>query len=497
MSTLFAWLGKTDIKSAGQDPVSSPGPIATAIDTGRYEHLVLLSNYKADETEGFVDWLTAQRRVSVHVKSVSLSSPTDFKEVYGAADEAVSSWRQARDGPIAFHLSPGTPTMAAIWVLLAKARYPASLIETSRERGFREVDVPFEVAAEFLPVTSVQDDAALARLAQGLPPLAPEFSSIVHRCHLMERAVTMARRLALRDVSVLIQGESGTGKELFARAIHASSPRREKPFISVNCGAIPSELVDAEFFGYEKGAFTGAVGTRKGHFESAEGGTLFLDEVGELPLALQVRLLRVLQEKEVCRLGSSKPKPVDVRIIAATNRHLPSEVRAHRFREDLFHRLAIGILNLPPLRDRDGDLGLLMDRVLERINAEASTQPGYEHKELSAGARKLLLQYAWPGNVRELHNTLLRASIWAPGSSIRSENVKEALNQVALPRHDSILDRPLGNGFSLKSLIAEVCCHYLQKAAEQSSGKKMLEAELLGFSNYQTLVNWKKKYKVD
>ena len=194
--------------------------------------------------------------------------------------------------------------------------------------------------------------------------------------HLVERA----QRVALRNVPVLLEGESGTGKELFARAIHRDSPRRDQPFIPVNCGAIPQALVESELFGHEKGTFTGANAQRKGHFESANGGTIFLDEIGELPKDMQVRLLRVLQEGEVVRLGASKPINVDVRIVAATNRTLIEEVGEGRFREDLFYRIAVAYLKLPPLRDRPGDLGLLIDHLIDQINRESEEQPGYRRK---------------------------------------------------------------------------------------------------------------------
>ena len=191
----------------------------------------------------------------------------------------------------------------------------------------------------------------------------------------MVRLVEKAQQVALRNVPVLLEGESGTGKELFARAIHQHSPRRDEPFIAVNCGAIPQNLVESELFGHEKGAFTGANAPRKGHFESAHGGTLFLDEIGELPKDMQVRLLRVLQEGEVVRLGASRPISLDVRIVAATNRTLIEEVGEGRFREDLFYRIAVAYLKLPPLRERPGDLGLLIDHLIEQINRESEEQP--------------------------------------------------------------------------------------------------------------------------
>ncbi len=311
----------------------------------------------------------------------------------------------------------------------------------------------------------------------------------------MKRTVAMAHRLALRDVPVLIQGESGTGKELFARAIHQASSRNGKPFVAVNCGAIPAELVDAELFGHERGAFTGATAARAGYFESADGGTLFLDEIGELPLASQVRLLRVLQEREVTRVGATKPRAVNLRVIAATNRVLPTEIQAGRFREDLFHRLAVGVLLLPPLREREGDLGLLIDSLLADINTDAClSQPGYEHKKLDVPARNLLITHPWPGNVRELHNALLRASIWATGDKITAEDVAAALAVAVPAKGETVLGRILDRGISLPDLMAEVARHYLERAMAQTHGNKSEAARLLGLGSYQTLTNWLQKY---
>lgn len=426
-----------------------------------------------------------------------LASPTSHEEIYRVAVQVLEAVRAtAPDTDVTFHLSPGTPAMAAIWLLLAKTRYPARLIESSREQGVKEVIVPFELSAEYTPGVNRGADDALTRLMQGLPPESPAFTAIVHRCAPMKRTVAMAHRLALRDVPVLIQGESGTGKELFARAIHQVSARSGQPFVTVNCGAIPQELVDAELFGHERGAFTGATAARAGYFESADGGTLFLDEIGELPLASQVRLLRVLQEKEITRVGASRSKPINVRVIAATNRLLPAEVQAGRFREDLFHRLAVGVLLLPPLREREGDLGLLIDSMLSVINAEAASQPGYKHKKLDTAARNLLIGHAWPGNVRELHNTLLRASIWATGDKIVREDVVASLAVTVAPKGESVLGRPLEQGVSLPDLLGEVARHYLERAMAQAHGNKTEAARLLGLGSYQTLTNWLQKYGV-
>ncbi len=496
MSTLFAWLGNSDLRAAEGSLGGGVGPILTALETGVFECLVLLSDHGKQQTQHFVMWLRSKVVCDIQVRYEKLRSPTDFEDIYVAANDAVSAVHSLSSGQkITFHLSPGTPAMAAVWVLLAKAKYGAALIETSRENGVRQVVVPFDLAAEFLPVSTKNADDALARLVQGLPPAAPEFSSIIHRCGAMKRVVAMAQRLAQRDLPVLVQGESGTGKELFARAIHASSRRKAAPFVTVNCGAIPLELIDSELFGHEKGAFTGAHSSRVGYFEAADGGTLFLDEIGELPLSSQVRLLRVLQEKEVTRLGGSKPRKIDLRIITATNRVLPEEVRAGRFREDVFHRIAVGILALPPLRAREGDISLLIDVLLAQINREAKSQPDFKHKILSVGARKLLLCHAWPGNVRELHNALLRASIWVPGEEIMAEDVADVLALTSSHPDDPILGASLGDEFCLPDLLGDVARHYLERAMAQSHGNKTEAAKLLGLGSYQTLTNWLLKYQ--
>ncbi|MQB19019.1 AAA family ATPase [Agrobacterium tumefaciens] len=495
MAMLLAWLGNTDLRASESRDSDEQGPILGALKSFAFDAVHLLSDHNAQKTLAYAQWLEGQSSVPVTPYQVKLTSPTSFEEIFRAAVGAIDELKRASpSGDLTFHLSPGTPAMATIWLLLAKTRYPARLLESSPEHGVKEVNIPFELSAEFVPVADKHADETLGRLMMGVPPESAAFTAIVHRCTAMKRTVAMAHRLAVRDVPVLIQGESGTGKELFARAIHQASTRSGKPFVAVNCGAIPQELVDAELFGHEKGAFTGANAARAGYFESADGGTLFLDEIGELPLASQVRLLRVLQEREVTRVGATRTKPIDIRVIAATNRVLPSEIREGRFREDLFHRLAVGVLLLPPLRQREGDLNILIDSMLASINAEAASQPGYKHKKLDVAARNLLIQYSWPGNVRELHNTLLRASIWAVGDKITVQDAAESLAVMVAPKADTILGRPLDQAISLPDIIGEVARHYLERAMAQTHGNKSEAARLLGIGSYQTLSNWLQKY---
>jgi len=496
---LAAWVGSTDLRARTEGETVGLGPIAQALDSRRFDEVVLLSNYGKVQEEAYLRWLAARTTTCIRLEHLTLSGPTEFGEIYSAAVGVVERLvaRHPDGMALTFHLSPGTPAMAAVWIILAKTRFPAELIESSRERGVRTASVPFDISADFLPDLLRQPDRELQRLSTGLPPEAPEFADIVHRSRVMQRLVLKARRIAPRSVPVLIEGDTGTGKELLARAIHRASPRRERPFIGVNCGAIPAELVESELFGHEKGAFTGAAARRKGHFVEAEGGTLFLDEVGELPRAAQVKLLRVLQEMEVVPLGSSRAQKIDVRLIAATNRSLAEEVASGAFREDLFHRLAVAVLRLPSLRERREDLGALIDHVLAQVNREGTEQPGYVDKRLSPGARNLLLSHRWPGNVRELQNTLRRAAIWSADQRLSTEDIRDALLQAgdALPR-EAVLGRPLGESLDLPGILTTVARHYLERALDEAHGNKTKAASLVGLPSYQTFTNWMKRYGV-
>jgi len=499
-AVLIAWVGVSDLKGPEKAGTGDLGPIAQALAARSFDQVVLLEFFdKADHQKllpGYIAWLRERTPAEIVERRETLRGPTDFGGIYEAARRACQEvLAQHRDATLTFHLSPGSPPMAAVWMLLGKTIFPAQLIESSREQGVKTAEVPFDIAAEFLPDLLREPDERLRAQSTADSPPAPEFKTIIHRSRVMARLIQRARRVALRNVPVLIEGESGTGKELLAKAIHQASPRKGKPFIPVNCGAIPASLVESELFGVEKGAATG-VDAREGYFEAADGGTLFLDELGELPLPVQVKLLRVLQENEVTRVGARKPKRIDVRIVAATNRSVVDEVAAGRFREDLFYRLAVAVLKLPPLRERSGDVGLLVDELLKQVNQEAIGEPGYRDKKLSAGARSLLLTHPWPGNVRELLLTLKRAAIWSEGETITTEDVREALLAVPTAQRTDVLGRPLGEDLNLPDLLAEVARHYLERALDEAGGNKTKAAGLVGLPSYQTLTNWLQRYEV-
>ena len=490
MNILVCWIGNTDLAAAEKNDASNLGPIAQAVKVGNYNHAIFLDNYQNERVKFYHQWLAKLAAINIEIKAVNLSSPTNHKEIYEAARNLVREiTRQYPEALLTFHISPGTPAMGLAWMLLAPS-CGARVIESSHERGVQQVQWPFEIAACFLP------DQELSRLTLSGVPAHPAFKDILHQSASMRRIVNQAIHIAPRNVTTLIEGESGTGKELLARAIHQGSLRTQGPFVPVNCGAIPAELLESQLFGYKKGAFTNALQDTPGFFKAADRGTLFLDELGELPASAQVKLLRALEERAIIPVGDTKEQPVDARIIAATNRNLLDEVAAGRFRSDLFYRLAVGILRLPPLRERGDDLDLLMENALTKANEELSKHGGPVHKIFSDNAKKIMLQHPWFGNVRELNNTIMRAVLWSPEYIIDGETVRNVLLS-SVSQQEHILDRALDNGFSLTKLMGEVAAHYLRRAIREAGGVKVKAAKLLGFDKYQTLSNWMKRYGLE
>ena len=258
------------------------------------------------------------------------------------------------------------------------------------------------------------------------------FDDIITQAPIMDRVKELGEKASTSNIPVLIEGESGTGKELIARAIQAGSKRNNKPFVTVNCGAIPANLVESTLFGHKKGAFTGATADQKGKFQEADGGTLFLDEVGELPLVMQVKLLRALQEGEVEPVGATKPEKVDVRIVSATNKRLLNLTKEGHFREDLFYRLNVFPIYLPPLRERHGDLEPLIEHFITRFSAEEARHVSRCHPDAVA----MLNQYDWPGNVRQLENTIYRAVVLADKAELQPQDFPQI--QASLNNADAI-----------------------------------------------------------
>jgi len=315
------------------------------------------------------------------------------------------------------------------------------------------------------------------------------FDGIVGRSPELRAALDKAARVAPTETTVLVTGESGTGKELVAHAIHGTSPRREGPFVALNCAAIPESLLESELFGHERGAFTGADRARAGKIEAAGGGTLFLDEIGELSAPAQAKLLRVIQEREFTRVGGTVTQKADVRLLAATNRDLVAEVREARFREDLYYRLAVFTVHLPPLRERGDDIRILAEHFL----AEFGRRMGKSDDGLSREARDRLLSYAWPGNIRELSNAIERALILSDGGAIRPEQLGLPTRDAAISRSEA---RPAATVSQGGGSLPEVERRLVVDALERAEGNKVRAAAGLGVTRSQ-LYTLLKKHKIE
>jgi len=340
--------------------------------------------------------------------------------------------------------------------------------------AFDYITKPFEVDQLLLSVGKALSERALrsevARLRDEVER-SYGFDNIIGRAPAMQEIFGMVRRLAGSSASVLVTGDSGTGKELIARSLHFTSPRRHRPFVPINCAAIPDALLESELFGYKRGAFTDARADKAGIFVEAEGGTIFLDEIAELSPALQAKLLRVLQDREIRPLGSSRPEKIDVRVIAATNRDLDPRLRQGSFREDLYYRLNVIHMHLPPLRERSEDILALADHFL----AAATARTGKPVRELSAPVKKALLGYHWPGNVRELENVIERAVALAEGDVIGMDDLPGSIRERRRTDTDT-LGGALARGMTLESLERA----YIERVVRAEGGNKTRAAQKLG-----------------
>ncbi len=487
---LVSWIGGNDLDNTNTTG-DERGAIISTLTEQSFDQVELLYNYPEKDVKPYVDWLKRETNANINARKISLSSPIHLGEIYQCAEALLAEVTGSnKNRELHILLSPGTPAMQAVWIMLGKTHFDATFWQSSTQRGVEQAIVPFDIAIEYVPAADKISSVAISRLAAAEVPVDAAFDDIITQNSRMQELKVQATVLADKDVPVLIFGESGTGKEMFARAIHNASDRSSKNFVDVNCGAIPPELIDSTLFGHKKGSFTGATADSIGVFEKANGGTLFLDEFGELEPAVQVRLLRVLQDGTFKPVGEADEKHVDVRIITATNRDLMIEVSEGRFREDLFYRIAVGVLHLPPLRERQGDISLLADTLLKAIGEKDAH---LKDKEISVEGRKIILKQPWQGNVRELHSTLLRAALWSPGVTISASDVERALFR--MPEHEvGILGRDLSQGIDIEELISTVSAHYIERALTESGGNKSKAAEKLGLNSYQTLNNWIKKY---
>ena len=353
-------------------------------------------------------------------------------------------------------------------------------LEAMKDGAYDYISKPFKKDEVLLTLRKAEERERLKeeniRLKTKIDEIEKKYSfrNIVARSEAMAKVFDLVSKVSEHKTTVLITGESGTGKELFAKAIHSDSPRANGPLVNINCAGIPENLLESELFGYKKGAFTDAVKDKQGRFEEANGGTIFLDEIGEMPVSLQAKLLRVLQEEEITPLGDLGAKRIDVRVIAATSKNLEQEVEASRFREDLFYRLNVVTIHLPPLRERRGDIPLLVGYFIDHFNRKLKKNI----EGLSSEAMPILMEYAWPGNVRELENVIERAVLLATGRWITPAELPDNM------KHAQKLPPYFGSDedLSIKKASKWLERHLIEKALKLTNGNRTQAAKILEVS---------------
>ena len=351
-------------------------------------------------------------------------------------------------------------------------------IDAMKRGAYDYVSKPFKADEILLTLRKAEERERLRRENRRLQQSIQErysFANMIGRSPAMQEIFATITKVAEYKTTVLVTGESGTGKELIARAIHYHSPRANKPLVTVNCGAIPESLLESELFGHRKGAFTDAIRDKRGLFEEADGGSIFLDEIGELPRSLQVKLLRVLQEEEIKRLGDTRSIKIDVRVLAATTKDLAGEVKAGHFRDDLFYRINVLQVTVPPLRERAGDLGLLIQHFVDKT----AKRLGLQVNQVDPAVLRALQRYVWPGNVRELENVIERAMVMAGGRTIELEDLPPALQEVQAQTSPLLPD---DGALSIKEASRRLERELIRRALEKTGGNRTQAAKLLEIS---------------
>ena len=436
------------LKREGYEPTAVPSGEAALAELARNVYEVVLSDVRMPKLTGL--------ELVDEIKKRQIPTTVILMTAFGSIDIAIEAMKR---GAYDYISKPFRPD--EIVLVLRKAE--------ERERLFRE-NVSLKRELE-------------ARKGDGAQP-----GGIIARGQRMQEILRTVKKIAEYKTTVLVTGESGTGKELVARAIHETSPRANAPFVAVNCGAIPEALIESELFGHTKGAFTDAIRDKTGLFVEASGGTLFLDEIGELPLGLQVKLLRVLQEQMVRPIGATVDAEVDVRVVAATVRDLGEEVKAGRFREDLYYRLNVIQVHLPPLRERRDDIPILVEHFVARTNAKLGTRM----KGCSPEVMKLLMDYAWPGNVRELENTIERAMVLGSGDQIEASELPDKIRE----SRDRVRQTLQSGDLSIKKTTRIIEEELIRRALVKSRGNRTNAAKILEIS-HRALLYKIKEYGID
>lgn len=460
----------------------TPGPILTLAASRPFDHIFLFSTPNAkNNTAGTADALGVRNPTSrVEVINLSLPDPTNYSQIFGGLRKSFQKiTSQFVNAHYFIGISSGTPQMHACWLLLAASgEIPARILMTRPPRF---------VTGEAPLVQEVDFTQSSFPLVRSLPEYTPSHGTdipdvatalrelnIVGDDRKVRQAIDEIARYAPTDLPVLILGETGTGKELFARLVHHLSGRTGS-FIAINCAAIPKDLAESTLFGHVKGSFTGAVNDQKGELVKANEGTLFLDELGELPAEVQAKLLRVLEEKKVQPVGAKSPVPINIRIVAATNRDLEKDIEKEKFREDLYYRLNTATVVLPPLRERRGDIPKIALNILDAENLRAKRQ-----RRLTPEALRRLQAHSWPGNVRDLHGVISRSVLLSQNEVLAPEDL--LITEVRRSKDPfTALPEP-AEGFAVEDFLGKIRKHFFLRALSLANNNQSEAARLLGVS---------------
>jgi DNA-binding NtrC family response regulator len=498
--------------------IFTDGPVLTLLAERSFAavHIFTTPNTlpNAQELQEEIARRTGSVRSRIH--NIDIPDPTDYEPLFlhmSAYCRTILEDYRDRQPVYCIATASGTPQMQTVWFLLAQSgSVPATLLKITphrflqpRQKAVSEIRLSIpNFPRIMLPSPENLDVAALYLRTEKLEAehseLIKQFSgfTMIGRSQALKRVMDTIDAAARYESSVLIQGETGTGKELVARAVHSNSMRRTEPLIIVNCAAIPETLVESELFGHEKGAFTGATQQKKGRFELADGGTIFLDEIGDMPFPAQAKILRILQEKEVMRVGGSKSLPADVRVIAATNRNLPALIAAGDFREDLYYRLKVIDISMPALRERAEDIPLLVEYFLDKHNRRYRQQ-----KSVSQEAMRCILEYPWPGNIRELENTIERAFVLSRGNVIKKTDLpREIIEPISLSSTagrcgDKIITPGISipaDGMDVDACLSVMEKAYYEEAIRRKDGNREAAARLLGVKPHTFRKRAKEKF---
>jgi len=492
MQILLSFVGSRD----PFNPDNSDGPLLSLLGKRKFEALyIFYTNQEFWEKAQKVQEVCTERQPGIEIKlrEISVYPPTDYELLFKVMNDECQKILEenAKEKPGYFiGTDSGTPQMQTIWFILVQSGLlPATLLQGvppkfgQGEYQVKEVNLSLESFPKIVSPDTIRRELDIIRtqrdaLKSERASLVKDypFEGIIGKSDALLPVLETASLAAESEAPVLIRGETGTGKELLAKGIHYNSPRRDGPFIALNCSAIPETLVESEFFGHEKGAFTGADKQRRGKFELADAGTIFLDEIGDMPLSTQVKILRVLQEKKFTRVGGEKELEVDVRIIAATNQNLKKLKEEGLFREDLYYRLQVIELEIPPLRERREDIPILSYDFLDKLNARYRTK-----KRLSKDALRVLLSCSWPGNIRQLKNMIERMYTLSTGDELTPDTLPNDILMAgsALEAETPPEVQIPADGFDLKGYLWELEKAYYEKAIEICDGNRAKSARLL------------------